>query len=379
MYWDITPPTFVLFAAPYAALITTSQQAGPVPRQRPLQHDAQAVAAAQLHQRPPRPVRVGRQGREGDGALAQVLDPHARPLEREAAEPAHRSALELLRVVLLDQAGDQERVVEPHGRQLTGRRPHEREVAGAQGALETGVGILHLTRTYVRLRVKSRERRSLQRVVRPSDDTRSHTLAALRRGYASGRLQTDTFDLRVEQALTADTRGELRELAADLPHLRWRDRIRPPARRGTWLADPGLLSGAELTLWPLTGLSSPVFCDDTVSRHHARLELRDGRWFLVDLDSSNGTLVNGRAGARRRGARRRPRSASARPASRSDEAGAFDECLELAEGTSRGRYFIRSPARPRARRRHVLQRAPDPVGHDLGRLHSWSSGRARRG
>jgi pSer/pThr/pTyr-binding forkhead associated (FHA) protein len=37
-----------------------------------------------------------------------------------------------------------------------------------------------------------------------------------------------------------------------------------------------------------------VFGDDTVSRHHARLELRDGRWFLVDLDSSNGTLVNGR-------------------------------------------------------------------------------------
>jgi pSer/pThr/pTyr-binding forkhead associated (FHA) protein len=37
-----------------------------------------------------------------------------------------------------------------------------------------------------------------------------------------------------------------------------------------------------------------VFCDDTVSRHHARLELRDGRWFLIDLDSSNGTSVNGR-------------------------------------------------------------------------------------
>ena len=37
-----------------------------------------------------------------------------------------------------------------------------------------------------------------------------------------------------------------------------------------------------------------MFGDDTVSRHHARLELREGRWFLVDLDSSNGTLVNGR-------------------------------------------------------------------------------------
>lgn len=37
-----------------------------------------------------------------------------------------------------------------------------------------------------------------------------------------------------------------------------------------------------------------MFSDDTVSRHHARLELRVGRWFLVDLDSSNGTVVNGR-------------------------------------------------------------------------------------
>ena len=51
-----------------------------------------------------------------------------------------RFALELLGVLLLDQAGDQERVVEAHGRQLAGRRPHEREVARAQGALEAGVG-----------------------------------------------------------------------------------------------------------------------------------------------------------------------------------------------------------------------------------------------
>jgi pSer/pThr/pTyr-binding forkhead associated (FHA) protein len=78
--------------------------------------------------------------------------------------------------------------------------------------------------------------------VRPSEDTRSHTLAALRRGYVSGRLHTDTFSLRVERA-----------------------------------------EDCQL-----------VFCDATVSRHHARLELREGRWFLVDLGSSNGTVVNGR-------------------------------------------------------------------------------------
>jgi FHA domain-containing protein/uncharacterized protein DUF1707 len=132
--------------------------------------------------------------------------------------------------------------------------------------------------------------------VRPSEDTRSHTLAALRRGYVSGRLHTDTFSLRVEQALTADSRVELRELAADLPHRRWRDRMRAlgPARRGHgWLADPALLDTARLTLGRAEDCQL-VFCDDTVSRHHARLELRDGRWFLVDLGSSNGTVVNGR-------------------------------------------------------------------------------------
>jgi hypothetical protein len=135
--------------------------------------------------------------------------------------------------------------------------------------------------------------------MRPSDDTRSHTLAALRRGYVSGRLHTETFDLRVDRALTADTSDELHELAADLPPRRWRDRLRAlarPARRRpgiTWPADPALLQAAEVTLGRSPDCAL-VFCDDTVSRHHARLELREGRWFLVDLDSSNGTLVNGR-------------------------------------------------------------------------------------
>ena len=135
--------------------------------------------------------------------------------------------------------------------------------------------------------------------VRPSEDTRSHTLAALRRGYVSGRLHTDTFSLRVDRALTADSRGELDDLASDLPQRRWRERIRAltrPARNRpgiTWPADPELLQAAELTLGRAPDCAL-VFCDDTVSRHHARLELREGRWFLVDLDSSNGTLVNGR-------------------------------------------------------------------------------------
>jgi hypothetical protein len=34
--------------------------------------------------------------------------------------------------------------------------------------------------------------------------------------------------------------------------------------------------------------------DSTVSRHHARLRFRDGHWTVEDLDSRNGTSLNGR-------------------------------------------------------------------------------------
>jgi predicted component of type VI protein secretion system len=33
--------------------------------------------------------------------------------------------------------------------------------------------------------------------------------------------------------------------------------------------------------------------DETVSRRHARLLFRDGRWIVHDLNSTNGTTVNG--------------------------------------------------------------------------------------
>jgi FHA domain len=36
-----------------------------------------------------------------------------------------------------------------------------------------------------------------------------------------------------------------------------------------------------------------VLCDLSVSRCHARLRYRDGRWTLCDLESTNGTRVNG--------------------------------------------------------------------------------------
>jgi pSer/pThr/pTyr-binding forkhead associated (FHA) protein len=36
-----------------------------------------------------------------------------------------------------------------------------------------------------------------------------------------------------------------------------------------------------------------VLPDTYVSSYHARLDLRDGEWWLTDMDSRNGTLLNG--------------------------------------------------------------------------------------
>jgi pSer/pThr/pTyr-binding forkhead associated (FHA) protein len=38
--------------------------------------------------------------------------------------------------------------------------------------------------------------------------------------------------------------------------------------------------------------------DKLVSRSHAEILLRNGQWYLIDLDSRNGTVVNGRAAHR---------------------------------------------------------------------------------
>src|SRR5688572_1247522 len=134
--------------------------------------------------------------------------------------------------------------------------------------------------------------------MRPSEDTRERTVARLRRGYVAGRLNTDTFSSRVDRALQADCGAELHGLTADLPA----PRMTPFARLRALLSGPrrhprlpplDQLTGGRMLL----GRSSScqlVFADDTVSRRHAELRLAEGRWILRDLDSSNGTWVNGR-------------------------------------------------------------------------------------
>lgn len=60
---------------------------------------------------------------------------------------------------------------------------------------------------------------------------------------------------------------------------------------------PALMEGATFPLMPITSLgraptNTATLPDDTASLEHALLHLRDGQWWLEDLDSRNGTRLN---------------------------------------------------------------------------------------
>jgi hypothetical protein len=61
--------------------------------------------------------------------------------------------------------------------------------------------------------------------------------------------------------------------------------------------DTDLLPGDRLPLLPVTTLgraltNTIVLADSFASTEHARLTQRDGRWWLTDLNSRNGTFLN---------------------------------------------------------------------------------------
>jgi FHA domain len=136
----------------------------------------------------------------------------------------------------------------------------------------------------------------------------AHTLNA---AYADGLLSQDTLDGRLEQVL----RGGLvdpRRLVGDL-YVRGgrrglRERLADTLMAGIGgvqnlfsrqpAEQPLLLgldwNGAEREL--LVGRREDcdvVLADPSVSRHHARLVFRDGNWIVQDLQSTNGTSLNG--------------------------------------------------------------------------------------
>lgn len=60
---------------------------------------------------------------------------------------------------------------------------------------------------------------------------------------------------------------------------------------------PGLTPGTSFALLPVSSLgraptNTATLPDETASLEHALLHLRDGQWWLEDLDSRNGTCLN---------------------------------------------------------------------------------------
>ena len=114
-------------------------------------------------------------------------------------------------------------------------------------------------------------------------------LQALRDAYGAGHLSTATLESRTEWILG----GRVDDALWDLPKRRWRQA--PAVRslvaagrewslgdKGRWVIGRG--SDADLVLAD----------DDAVSRTHAEIAVRAGRCLIRDLDSCNGTLLNGR-------------------------------------------------------------------------------------
>jgi hypothetical protein len=148
--------------------------------------------------------------------------------------------------------------------------------------------------------------------VRVSDEDREKAVDLLREGAVLGQLSNETFLQRVDVALQAQNMDELAAVLRDLP---------APAEPGEWLVRSarwwsGLggrvrraWNGSRIPALPLPRgdrafvIGRSPDCDltlanMTVSWRHAELRPSQDDWLLVDLDSTNGTHVNGwRAGA----------------------------------------------------------------------------------
>src|SRR5690242_8417537 len=126
--------------------------------------------------------------------------------------------------------------------------------------------------------------------MRASDREREATLRHLHDGRVDGRLSTETFEARIELALTAKSGDELRELTADVSRV---------SRLRAWLV--GALRSepdAEACLW-LHGVRERPFVvgrsrqadfvvgEDTVSRLHAQIVRTPEGFVLTDLGSTN--------------------------------------------------------------------------------------------
>ena len=153
-------------------------------------------------------------------------------------------------------------------------------------------------------------RRENQRVL-GAGASRKQIARTLTVAYADGLLSEDTFISRLDQLFEAKLIEPFR-LIGDLSlrgpagarHWRPVRAVIAAARRGRIHRDalaqpaPVLLAfdwdgGQRELLVGRHDACDVVLSESSVSRRHARLFFRDGSWVLQDLESTNGTIVNG--------------------------------------------------------------------------------------
>ncbi|HUE26807.1 MAG TPA: FHA domain-containing protein [Solirubrobacteraceae bacterium] len=135
--------------------------------------------------------------------------------------------------------------------------------------------------------------------------SRRQIARTLNAAYADGLLSHETFTYRLDQLFQRRLIDPVR-LIGDLSTRGGRPAwfIRAADTLVRWALAEGAESPAVLLALDWTGgqdelivgrhhACDVVLSDPSVSRRHARLVFRDGNWVLQDLESTNGTMVNG--------------------------------------------------------------------------------------
>lgn len=141
---------------------------------------------------------------------------------------------------------------------------------------------------------------------RVSGAERDRIALRLREACVDDRLSVGTFVARIESAYSVRTQPELAMLVADLPKRGWFARACVAAVQGSseltsQLRAAWRLPRTDQLVLPLRdearlGRSSRcdyVIPNAAVSRTHAILTRADGRWWIDDCESRNGTFLNG--------------------------------------------------------------------------------------
>jgi hypothetical protein len=139
--------------------------------------------------------------------------------------------------------------------------------------------------------------------------SRQNLAEELNAAYSCGLLSEHTFARRIDLlfgSCLVDPARLVGDLSVRLPRRTWPDRIADlldaTVGRLTRSHDVGVApqllaldwSGAQQELLLGRNLSCDVVLGDlSISRCHARLAFRDGHWVIQDLESTNGTEVNG--------------------------------------------------------------------------------------